>query len=201
MLWSQDLLCYCPSILGLEHQANIVLASTGIVASFPCAQLTMVSSNSASGLCFARTSLAGTKTVFVDVAGLYDLHASLAETHCMVIYFAWLCSVNTRLAHSSGVFADVAERQDLTRKLLAFWNFYKANAGAARTGLSVRDLLAWVRSCRDNCPLQGSRWQNCETPSGSGTHAFDCYVLFCEDPACKQQPIMPVQLFCEHLSY
>ena len=66
------------------------------------------------------------------------------------------------------MFADVAERQDLTQKLLAFWNFYKANAGAARTGLSVRDLLAWVgfcfMSCRNNCALQGARWRDCGTP-------------------------------------
>ena len=35
-------------------------------------------------------------------------------------------------------------REALARKLLAFWTFYKAHAGAARMGLSVRDLLAWV---------------------------------------------------------
>lgn len=40
--------------------------------------------------------------------------------------------------------AGAAAGQGLTGKLLAFWGFYKAYAGAARTGLSVRDLLAWV---------------------------------------------------------
>ena len=40
--------------------------------------------------------------------------------------------------------ADGGVREALASKLLAFWTFYKAHAGAARMGLSVRDLLAWV---------------------------------------------------------
>ena len=40
--------------------------------------------------------------------------------------------------------ADEGVREALSGKLLAFWNFYKGHAGAARMGLSVRDLLAWV---------------------------------------------------------
>lgn len=40
--------------------------------------------------------------------------------------------------------ADPSVRQAVAGKLLDFWTFYREHAGAARTGLSVRDLLAWV---------------------------------------------------------
>ena len=44
----------------------------------------------------------------------------------------------------SAACADSGVREALADKLLAFWNFYRQHAGAARTSLSVRDLLAWV---------------------------------------------------------
>jgi len=43
------------------------------------------------------------------------------------------------------LYADPAVKQAVAEKLLEFWSFYKVHAGAARTGMSVRDLLAWVR--------------------------------------------------------
>ncbi|KAL0049173.1 hypothetical protein WJX82_008148 [Trebouxia sp. C0006] len=51
---------------------------------------------------------------------------------------------------------DPAVRQAIADKLLDFWTFYKAHAGAARTGLSVRDLLAWVRFINAAAPHIGT---------------------------------------------
>ncbi|KAA6426065.1 MAG: midasin protein (ISS), partial [Trebouxia sp. A1-2] len=51
---------------------------------------------------------------------------------------------------------DPAVRQAIADKLLDFWTFHKAQAGAARAGLSVRDLLAWVRFINAAAPHIGT---------------------------------------------
>lgn len=40
--------------------------------------------------------------------------------------------------------AGPAAEQGFGNKLLQFWMFFREQAGAARTALSIRDLLAWV---------------------------------------------------------
>ena len=40
--------------------------------------------------------------------------------------------------------AGPAAEQGYGKKLLQFWTFFREQAGAARTALSIRDLLAWV---------------------------------------------------------
>ena len=40
--------------------------------------------------------------------------------------------------------AGPAAEQGFGNKLLRFWMFFREQAGAARTALSIRDLLAWV---------------------------------------------------------
>ncbi|KAL0028971.1 hypothetical protein WJX77_009058 [Trebouxia sp. C0004] len=51
---------------------------------------------------------------------------------------------------------DSAVRQAIADRLLDFWTFYKANAGSARNGMSVRDLLAWVRFINAAAPHIGT---------------------------------------------
>ena len=48
--------------------------------------------------------------------------------------------------------AGAAAEQGYGKKLLQFWTFFREQAGAARTALSIRDLLAWV-SGTPGCPL------------------------------------------------
>jgi len=59
--------------------------------------------------------------------------------------------------------ADSAVRQAIAEKLLDFWTFYKAHAGAARTGLSVRDLLAWVSLVPLSASLSVTALYHCVT--------------------------------------
>ena len=45
-----------------------------------------------------------------------------------------------------------AAEQSFGKKLLQFWTFFREQAAAARTALSIRDLLAWV-SGTQGCPI------------------------------------------------
>ena len=55
------------------------------------------------------------------------------------------------------------------KKLLQFWTFFREQAGAARTALSIRDLLAWV-SGMQGCPVCGL-WE------GLATHMLQSRLL------------------------
>ncbi|KAK9809153.1 hypothetical protein WJX72_010301 [[Myrmecia] bisecta] len=58
------------------------------------------------------------------------------------------------ILHSRITGSDV--RSAVATRLLAFWKFFRSYAGAARTALSVRDLLAWVGFVNAAAPRLGA---------------------------------------------
>lgn len=52
--------------------------------------------------------------------------------------------------------ADSAVREAVAGRLLAFWQFFRERAGAARGALTVRDLLAWAGFVAAAAPAVGA---------------------------------------------